>query len=147
MAESYVLLEDNYKEVCKRYMTIIKAEEAAYGENVIVCDDMRFEDRDGWCLMTMMSGDEVAEEILLELSEGCKLLYFYDNDDQLDCEFLVIDDNQVIRRKYIYSDLPELNRDDGHLKAEEEERAFLNWCDIDYFARIAGKDPYKLFER
>ena len=145
MAESFVLIEDDYKEACKRYMSITKMEEATYGIDTIVCDDVRFEDRNGWCLMTVLPGDEVAEETLLLLSDGKKMLYFFSDDDQLDCEFLAIDNKQVIRRKYIYFDLPGLNRDDGYLKVEEK-RAFLQWHDIDYFVEIARENPNKLFE-
>ena len=144
MIDSFVLVNKNYKEVCKRYMSIIGVEDAIYKAESIMCDDIKFEDRDGWCLMTLW-GDGIAEEILMELSDGNRLLYFFSDDAQLDCEFLVIDNKRMIRTKYIYFDTPELNRDDGYLKVEEK-RAFLDWNDIDYFVDIAREDPNKLFE-
>lgn len=144
MIDSFVLVNKNYKEVCKRYMSIIGVEDAIYKAESIMCDDVKFEDRDGWCLMTLW-GDGIAEEILLELSDGNRLLYFFSDDVQLDCDFLVLDNNSILRRKSICFDLPELNCDEGRLKVEEK-RAFLDWNDIDYFVDIAREDPNKLFE-
>ena len=145
MTEGFALIEQNYKDVCKKYMSYIGVEDAVYEAEAIICEDIRFEDRNGWCLMTLLYDDTIAEETLLELSEGNRLLYFFSDDVQMDCEFLAIDDKQVIRRKYIYSDTPELNRDDGYLKAEEK-RDFLYWNDIDYLVKIAREDPDKLFK-
>lgn len=104
-----------------------------------------FEDSDGWCLITTFDGDEFAEEILLKLSKGKKLLYFYSDEDQLYCEFLVMDSHNIIRKKYIYYDAPELNADEGKLQCENEY-AFLEWNDIDYFMEIARETPERLFE-
>ena len=145
MTESFVLIEDEYREVCKRYMMITETEEMVYDMETIICDDVRFEDRNGWCLMTLLEGDEIAEEILIMLSNKKKLLYFFSDEVQTNCEFLVLDNDNVMRKKYIYYDLPNLNRDEGHLKIEEK-RKFLYWNDIDYFIGIAREDPYKLFE-
>ena len=145
MTESFVLIEDDYKEICKRYMMITETEEMVYEMETIICDDVRFEDRNGWCLMTLFQGDEIAEEILIMLSGKKKLLYFFSDEVQTNCEFLVLDNDNVMRKKYIYYDLPNLNRDEGHLKIEEK-RKFLQWSDIDYFIGIAREDPYKLFE-
>ena len=64
--------------------------------------------------------DEFAEEILLELSNGKRLLYLFSEDSRLDCEFLVIDKNKIIRKKYLYFDMPELEEDAGRLKVENE---------------------------
>ena len=145
MTESFVLIEDDYKEICKRYMMITETEEMVYDMETIICDDVRFEDRNGWCLMTLFQGDEIAEEILIMLSNKKKLLYFFSDEVQINCEFLVLDNDKVMRKKYIYYDLPNLNRDEGHLKIEEK-RKFLHWSDIDYFIGIAREDPYKFFE-
>lgn len=145
MTESFVLIEDNYKEVCRRYMLITETEEMVYERETIISDDVRFEDRNGWCLMTLLQGDEIAEEILVIISGKKKLLYFFSDEVQTNCEFLVLDNDKVIRKKYIYYDLPQLDRDEGHLKVEEK-RKFLYWSDIDYFIGIAREDPYKLFE-
>ena len=129
MTESFVLIEDEYREVCKRYMMITETEEMVYDMETIICDDVRFEDRNGWCLMTLFQGDEIAEEILIMLSNKKKLLYFFSDEVQTNCEFLVLDNDNVMRKKYIYYDLPNLNRDEGHLKIEEK-RKFLHWSDI-----------------
>ena len=126
-------------------MSITGVEDAIYKAELIICDDIWFENRNGWSLMSLWYDDEIAEEILLELSDGNKLLYFFSDDVQLDCEFLVIDNRRVIRKKYICFDLPELNCDEGHLKVEEKIE-FLYWNDIDYFVNIAREDPEKLFE-
>lgn len=145
MTESLVLIEDDYKEICKRYMMITETEEMVYEVESIICDDVRFEDWNGWCMMTLFQGDEIAEEILIMLSNKKKLLYFFSDEVQTNCEFLALDNDKVMRKKYIYYDLPNLNRDEGHLKIEEK-RKFLYWNDIDYFIGIAREDPYKLFE-
>ncbi|MFG6367412.1 MAG: hypothetical protein K1W16_03120 [Lachnospiraceae bacterium] len=145
MTECFALIKKDYKEVCRKYMSITGVEDAIYKAELIICDDIWFENRNGWCLMTLWYDDEIAEEILLELSDGNKLLYFFSDDVQLDCEFLVIDNRRVIRKKYICFDLPELNCDEGHLKVEEKIE-FLYWNDIDYFVNIAREDPEKLFE-
>ena len=41
--------------------------------------------------------------------------------------------------------MPELEEDAGRLKVENEN-AFLEWNDIDYFMEIAKQDPDRLFE-
>jgi len=145
MIEGLVYIQDDFKEVCNRYMSIVQTEDVKYKKNTIVCEDWCFQDKNGWCMMNLLRGDGIAEEILFQLSDGRRLLYFFSDDAQLDCEFLVIDDKRMIRRKYIYFDTPELNCDDGRLKVEEK-REFLDWNDIDYFVNIAREDPDKLFE-
>ena len=145
MTDCFVLIKKNYKEVCKKYMSIIGVEDAIYKAESIMCDDIKFEDRNGWCLMTLWGDDTIADEILLELSDGTRLLYFFSDDVQLDCDFLVLDNNNILRKKNICFDLPQLNCDEGRLKVEEK-REFLDWNDIDYFVDIAREDPDKLFE-
>lgn len=145
MTEGFALIKQNYKDVCKKYMSFMGVENAVYKSETIICEDIRFEDRNGWCLMTLLYDDTITEETLLELSDGNRLLYFFSDDVQMDCEFLAIDDNRVIRRKYMYSDTPGLDRDDGYLKVEEK-RDFLYWNDIDYLVKISREDPDKLFE-
>ncbi len=46
--------------------------------------------------------------------------YLFSEDSRLDCEFLVIDKNKIIRKKYLYFDMPELEEDAGRLKVENE---------------------------
>lgn len=145
MVECFVLVKENYKKVCKRYISITGTEiEEDTGEEII-CDDMQFEDQEGWCLITLLCEDSFAEDILLKLSNGKKLLYFYSDDSQMDCEFLVINNNTILRKKYIYADTPKLDKDEGYLQCEKENE-FVHWNDIDYFAEIARETPDKLFE-
>lgn len=145
MAECFVLVKEKYKKVCKRYISITGAEIEEDNGDEIICDDMQFEARNDWCLITLLCEDSFAEEILLKLSNGKKLLYFYSDDALMDCEFLVIDKNAILRKKYIYADTPELNADEGCLKCEKDKE-FVYWNDIDYFAEIARETPDKLFE-
>lgn len=145
MIESFVLIEDYYENVYKKYISITGIKNAEVGINKIICDDIMFEGKEEWCRMTLLLGESFAEEVLLQLSNGNKLAYFYSDDSQMDCEFLVIKDNQIIRKKYIYADTPELNEDEGVLLCEEEG-TFEYWNDIDYFIEIARENPNKLFE-
>lgn len=145
MIESFVLVKDNYQNVNKKYISITGSENKEVSIDEIVCDDMIFEEREGWCLITLLSGDSFAEEILLQLSDGNRLAYFYSDDSQMDCEFLVIENNHIIRKKYIYADTPELNEDEGFLLCEEGIK-FEYWNDIDYFIEIAREKPDQLFE-
>lgn len=84
-----------------RYISITGSVFATNCDEDIICDDMKFEDKNGWCLITLLYGDSFAEEILLELSVGNELLYFYSDDVQMDCEFLAVNNN-ILRKKYIY---------------------------------------------
>lgn len=145
MVESFVLIKDNYRNVNKRYLSITGSENEEVDIDEIVCDDMIFEEIGGWCLITLLSGDSFAEEILLELSNGNRLAYFFSDDSQMDCEFLVIENNHIIRKKYIYADTPELNEDEGFLLCEEGTK-FEYWNDIDYFMEIARENTDQLFE-
>lgn len=146
MTESFILIEENYKDVYERYISITKSKAISYNDKQIVCDDMQFENRNGWCLITLLLGDNFAEDILLKLSDGKRLLYCFSDDVQMDCEFLVIDNSQIIRKKYIYSDTPELDEDTGYLQCEGEMK-FLHWNDVDYFINIARRSPEKIFEK
>lgn len=145
MVQSFVLVKEKYKKVCKKYISITDTEIDEKYDDEIICDEMRFEDRDGWCLITLLQDESFAEEILLKLSNGKKLLYFYSDDAQLDCEFLVIDKNKIIRKKYIYSTTPELDEDEGSLQCEKVH-GFVEWNDIDYFIELAQECPDRLFE-
>lgn len=145
MTESFVLIKEDYKSVYKRYISITGSEATESNDEEIICDDMRFEDNNGWCLITLLFGDNFAEEILVELSNGKKLLYFYCDDVQTDCEFLVVNNSNILRKKYIYFDTPELDEDEGVLQCEKEKE-FIYWNDIDYFIEIARNTPDKLFD-
>lgn len=145
MAESFVLIKDNYKEVCEKYLSITKCEITSCDDQQILAGDIQFEDMRGWCLITSLLGDNFAEDILLELSDGKRLIYCFSDEDQMDCEFLVAENNQIIRKKYIYSDTPELDEDEGRLRCEIIKK-FLHWNDIDYFIGKARVRPDGLFK-
>lgn len=144
MTESFVLIKENYYEVYNRYISITGSVSTMNGEEII-CDDMKFEDKNGWCLITLLYGDSFAEEILLELSGGNELLYFYSDDVQMDCEFLAVNNNNILRKKYIYTDTPELDEDEGYLQCEAEKE-FKYWNDIDYMIEIAKNTPDDIFK-
>lgn len=145
MTESFVLIKENYREVYNRYISITESVSTTNCEEEIICDDMKFEDKNGWCLITLLYGDSFAEEILLELSGGNELLYFYSDDVQMDCEFLAVNNNSILRKKYIYADTPELDEDEGHLQCEAEKE-FKYWNDIDYLIEIAKNTPDEIFK-
>lgn len=145
MTESFVLIKENYHEVYNRYISITGSVFATNCDEEIICDDMKFEDKNGWCLITLLYGDNFAEEILLELSGGNELLYFYSDDVQMDCEFLAVNNNNILRKKYIYTDTPELDEDEGYLQCEEEKE-FKYWNDIDYIIEIAKNTPDEIFK-
>ncbi|MBQ2922132.1 MAG: hypothetical protein IJE60_03425 [Tyzzerella sp.] len=145
MTESFVLIKENYHEVYNRYISITGSVSVTNDEEEIICDDMKFEDKNGWCLITLLYGDSFAEEILLELSGGNELLYFYSDDVQMDCEFLAVSNNNILRKKYIYADTPELDEDEGYLHCEAEKE-FKYWNDIDYMIEIAKNTPDEIFK-
>ena len=144
MAESFVMIHEDYRKVYKVWTEIADSEADEINDDEIICDDMYFEDDNGWCLITTRYGDNFAEEILLQLSAGKKLLYFFSDEDQLDCEFIVIENNAIIRKKYIYYDMPEFDEDVGRLQCENEYK-FVEWHDIDNFIEIAREEPESLF--
>ena len=144
MAESFVMIQEDYSKVYKVWTEIADSEADEINDDEIICDDMYFEDDNGWCLITTRYGDNFAEEILLQLSAGKKLLYFFSDEDQLDCEFIVIENNAIIRKKYIYYDMPEFDEDVGRLQCENEYK-FVEWHDIDNFIEIAREEPESLF--
>lgn len=145
MIECFVLVKEKYKKVCKKYISITGEEIEEEYDDEIICDEMRFEDREGWCLITLLQEDSFGEEILVRLSNKKKLIYFYSDDVQMDCEFLVVDKGKIIRKKYIYAATPQLNEDEGVLQCEKLHK-FTEWNDIDYFIELARKTPETLFE-
>ena len=42
-------------------MSYIGVEDALYEAEAIICEDIRFEDRKGWCLMTLLFDDAIAD--------------------------------------------------------------------------------------
>ena len=77
MVESFVMINDERENVYKKYISITGSEATTWNSEEIICDDMRFQEENGWCMMTLFCGDSFAEEILLELSVGNKVLYFF----------------------------------------------------------------------
>lgn len=144
MAESFVLIQEDYRKVYQIWTEIADSEADEIADGKIICDDMYFENSSGWCLITTRYGDNWAEEVLLQLSAGNKLLYFFSDDNQLDCEYIVIENNTILRKKYIYHDTPELDEDEGRLQVENEHE-FMEWHDIDFFIEIAREAPERLF--
>lgn len=144
MVESFVMIQEDYKKIYQLWAEIAESEADEVTDEDIICDNLCFEDYDGWCLITALDGDNFAEEILLKLSAGKRLLYFFSDESQLDCEFVVIENNTIIRKKYIYYDTPELNEDEGRLQCEDEYE-FLEWNDVDKFIEIAREEPERLF--
>lgn len=143
MIESFVLIEEDYEDVYKNYIRITGSTASEINELFIICDDMKFENRNNWCLITLLYGDAFGEEILLQLART-RLVYCYSDDTQMDCEFLVARNSKVIRKKYIYAGTPELNEDEGLLQCELNKK-FIYWNDIDFFAQIAREEPKELF--
>lgn len=68
---------------------------------MIIYGDMPFEQKGKWCLITTISVDVYALEILLQISSGSKLIYFYTDENQLDCEFIVLENNTILRNFFI----------------------------------------------
>lgn len=144
MTESFVLIKEYYIDVYNRY-SAITGSVAESNEDVIICDDMKFEEKNNWCMITVLDGECFAEEILIELAANNELIYCYSDDVQMDCEFLVLRNGEVIRKKYIYADTPELDEDEGYLQCEERKK-FEDWNDIDYLMEIAKDAPEKIFD-
>lgn len=43
MTEGFVLIKKNYKEMCKKYMSITGVEDAIYKAELIICDDVQLD--------------------------------------------------------------------------------------------------------
>lgn len=146
MIDSYIWIKENYETVYKRYAFLTGDKYTEYDTHEISCEDVTFEDEGEWCFITLYVQDSTAEEILMELANGNRLVYFFSDDSQMDCEFLVMENNQIIRKRYIYADTPELDEDEGMLLCEEKN-TIEYWNDLDYIIEIARENPDKLFER
>ena len=57
MIEGLVYIQDDFKEVCNRYMSIVQTEDVKYKKNTIICEDWCFQDKNGWCMMNLLRGD------------------------------------------------------------------------------------------
>lgn len=143
MVESVVLIKQDIISVEKNYLSISEGEVFEENGNVII-DNLLFKEVNGWTSIINLEGDVFSEDFLLEFSKGEKLIYYYSDDSQLDCEFVVINDNKIIRKRYIYMDTPELDEDEGWLNCENKELA--EWSDLDYMVEIIQENPDVLFE-
>ena len=137
MAECYIYINSNYKEAFENYLNIDETGECVIEDKKITYKDMTFLDKGEWCLIITMPGDFYDEEILKQMSKGNKLVYFYTDEDQLDAEFIAINNNTVLRRFLCYGDTPELNADDGKLKCEKNV-SFQFWNDLDQLIELAN---------
>lgn len=137
MSECYIYVKSNYKEVYKNYVNIDETGECMIEDKKIIYKDMIFLDKNEWCLITTIPGDFYDEEILMQMSKGNKLVYFYTDEDQLDAEFIVIDNNTVLRRFLRYGDNPEFNADDGKLKCEKNI-SLQFWNDLDSLLELVN---------
>lgn len=144
MADCYIYVEQNYKTAYQNYLEIDDTQQCLIGKDMIIYGDMQFEQKGKWCLITTISGDVYALEILLQMSSGNKLIYFYTDEDQLDCEFVVLENNTILRRFLCYGDTPELNEDYGKLSIEEKI-FHENWNDLDLLLEVAEQSPNLLF--
>lgn len=142
MIESVAIIKEKRDIVVKRYSTISQGK-VSCKNNCIESDGIIFKELNDWSMLIMNLGEPFAEEFLLNIAEGQKLVYYYYDDSQLDCEFIVIQDNKIIRKRFIYSDTPELNEDIGELRCED--RKFENWNDIDYLVEKIQESPNSIF--
>lgn len=144
MAESYVFIEQNYKDAFQNYLLIDDDEKCTYKEDEIVYGTLTFSQRGHWCLIEENPGDVYAEEILLKLSDGNYLVYAFTDLDQLDCEFIVIQSNKIIRKFFRYFDTEELNENVGKLPFEAK-LPINEWSDIDEVIKLLFDSPDSLF--
>lgn len=143
MVDSVVLTKQDIVSVKNNYLSISESEMLEENGNTII-DNLLFKEINGWSIIINLEGDVFSEDFLLEFSRGEKLIYYYSNDSQLDCEFVVINNNKIIRKRYIYMDTPELDEDEGRLKCENKE--LVEWNDLDYMVEIIHENPDILFE-
>lgn len=143
MADCCIYVEQNYKTAYQNYLEIDDTQQCFVKEDRIIYGDMRFEKKGKWCLIT--ANDEFALEVLLQMSSGNKLIYFYTDEDQLDGEFIVLENNTILRKFLRYGDTPELNEDHGKLSIEEKI-VLKYWNDLDLLLKVAGQSPDLFFE-
>lgn len=145
MADCYIYIEQNYKTAYQNYLGIDDTQQCVIEEGRIIYGDMQFEQKGKWCFITTIPGDVYALEILLQMSSGNKLIYFYTDEDQLDCEFIMLESNTVYRKFLCYGDTPELDENCGKLSVEEK-RPLKDWNDLDLLLEIADQSPNLLFD-
>ena len=143
MADCYIYVEQNYKTTYQNYLEIDDTQQCFIEEDMIIYGDMRFEQKGKWCLIT--TGDAFALEVLLQMSSGNKLIYFYTDEDQLDGEFIVLKNNTILRKFLCYRSIPELNEDYGKLSIEEKI-VLKDWSDLDLLLKVSRKSPDLFFD-
>lgn len=144
MADCSIYIKQNFKTTFNNYLLIDDSERYTIEEKQIIYGNMRFEDRGEWCLITTIPGEVYCEEILLQMSFGNELIYFYSDEDYLGCEFIVIINNVVIRKFLHYSDTPELNQDIGKMPCEKSF-PLKEWNDLDLLIERADISAELLF--
>ena len=142
MADCCIYVEQNYKTAYQNYLEIDDTQQCLITEDMIIYGDIRFEQKGKWCLIT--PSYEFALEVLLQMSSGNKLIYFYTDEDQLDGEFIVLENNTILRRFLCYGDTPELNEDYGKLSIEEKI-VLKYWNDLDLLLKVASQSPNLFF--
>lgn len=145
MADCLLWVKLNYKKVYENYLNIDDTGECIIKDKEIIYKDMIFLDKGDWCLIITVPGETYAEEILIQISAGNRLIYFYTDEDQLDVEFIVIENNTILRRFLYYKDSPELNANDGKLKCETNI-SLCYWNDIDQFMELADGSGDSFFD-
>lgn len=145
MTDCYIYIEQNYKIAYQNYLGIDNTQQCVIKENMIEYGDMQFENKGNWCLITTISDENYALEILLQMSSGNKLIYFYTDDSNMDCEFIMLKNNTIFRKFLYYWDTPELNEDFGKLSIEKK-LPLKEWNDVDLLLEIAEQSPDLLFD-
>ena len=145
MVDCSIYVNLNYKKAYENYLNIDNTGQCIIEEERIIYGDMIFLNRGKWCLIITTSEDTYCEEVLLEMSSGKKLAYFFSDDAQMDCECIVVDNNHVLRRFFCYGDTPELNRNAGRLVCENNVK-LQKWEDLDQLIEIANVSIDSIFE-
>lgn len=138
-------MNNNYKKVFEYYCKIDEGADPVYDINEIQYGDMIFEDNNEWTRIESLCDDEFCEEVLLELSHNDKLVYIFIDEDNLNCQLVVINNNVIIRKFYNYKDTPDLNENIGKLNMEDEV-PITCWQDMDYILNVLKENPNKLFD-
>ena len=90
MVDCSIYVNLNYKKAYENYLNIDNTGQCIIEEERIIYGDMIFLNRGKWCLIITTSEDTYCEEVLLEMSSGKKLAYFFSDDAQMDCECIVV---------------------------------------------------------
>lgn len=70
MAESFVMIQEDYKKVYKVWAEIADSEADEITDDEIICDDMYFEDSNGGCLLLFLCGFAASETTVVQSARG-----------------------------------------------------------------------------